>query len=89
MDIVIFTLQIFSFLGGTVFAYLAAFSYEDEDELFQDSLESWWISLRDVEGGLLKKAKTMLTKSNEIVESFLSRLLNEAATRREKVVTSK
>lgn len=68
-------LQVILVFGAAIALYVALFSYEDEDQKLQDSLETWWVQIRDVEGGLLKKAREFSRHSNDMVERFLNTLL--------------
>jgi hypothetical protein len=70
-----FVLQALSLATGLVLIYAAAFLYEDEERRVQDTLALWWIRLHELEGGMLPKASALLAKSNEIVSSFMARLL--------------
>jgi hypothetical protein len=71
----LFMLQAVSLLAGLVLVYSAAFLYEDEERRVQDTLALWWIRLHELEGGMLPKASALLGKSNEVVSSFMARLL--------------
>lgn len=77
MDAIAFLLQALLGLGGTLFAYVAAFTYEDADCRIQDRLEGWWVRFDDFEGTFASKVRKLLIKSNESVDSALSSLFGK------------
>ncbi len=77
MYIALLPFQLVCLTEGIAATYAAAFLYEDDEKRIQDSLAGWWVALRDLEGGMIPRARALIGKSNEVVESFLGHLFGE------------